>query len=70
MKLYLVHETEWRSHDVVEKEFRNGEAVPSSSPTLPLRLRWVNDQPQQFNRNAVASIPDVALVPVDLMTPE
>src|SRR5258706_16015890 len=29
----------------------NREAVRSSSPTVPLRLRWVNEQPQQFNRN-------------------
>jgi hypothetical protein len=27
-------------------------------------------EPKQFNRNAVASIPNVAIVPLDLMSPQ
>ena len=33
----------------------NREAVPASSPTLPLRLRWVRFA-NEVNRNAVAAV--------------
>jgi len=48
----------------------NREAVTSSSPTLP-RCGYVGFLVKtQFNREAVASIPDVAFVPINLVTPE
>src|SRR2546423_8001324 len=48
----------------------NRKAVPSPSPTLPFRLRWVNEKIKSYNRNAVASVPNVAFIPFDPMPPE
>ena len=49
------------------QESGNGDAVLASSPTLPLRLRWVHKEIKSYNRDAVASVPNVTVIPFDAM---
>src|SRR5437660_11552937 len=52
------------------QESGNGDAVLASSPTLPLRLRWVHKEIKSYNRDAVASVPNVTFIPFDPMPPQ
>ena len=45
----------------------NRNAVPSSSPTLPLRLRWELNEIGSINRNAVAPVLNAGMFPASTL---